>query len=189
MAQALFVKSNNTYEDCEFVFATLLANGVSKEMMKEALDEAIHREQEYATDASCDAAEAAILAAKHAEEMCAEITESILENTKLIPGAPEWTPEKQYTKELWNDWRQKFPSPVNFDYDSDSSEVFDDWVNVTKEDADPFFEKVHEIIDQQPYDLEDKVLSDKLKDGLLALLMYEHPEAFAGEEETLWIPS
>ena len=98
MAQASFVKSNNTYEDCEFVFATLLANGVSKEMMKEALDEAIHREQEYATDASCDAAEAAILAAKHAEEMCAEITESILENTKLIPGAPEWTPEKQYTK-------------------------------------------------------------------------------------------
>ena len=165
MAQASLVKSNNTREECERVFTALLANGVSKEMMKEALDEAIRREQEDAADATCDAAEAAILAAKHAEEMCAEITESILENTK-------------------------FPSPVNFDYDSDSSDEFDDWVNVTKEDADPFFEKVHEIIDQQPYDLEDKVLSDKLKDGLLALLMYEHPEAFAGEEEeTLWIPS
>ena len=56
-------------------------------------------------DELSDAAEAAILAAKHAEEMREEIDEYIREYTTLWSGAPVWTPNKQWTKENWKDWR------------------------------------------------------------------------------------
>ena len=80
------------------------------ETMKNAFDEAIRRgkawEKEDSAESARYAAEAAILAAKHAEEMREEIDEHIREHTNLWPGAPVWTPNNQWTKENWKDWRE-----------------------------------------------------------------------------------
>ena len=106
------VTSVKTYEDCQFVFTVLLdgGNGVPIETIKEAFDEAFRREKAWQKEVSAEsaryAAEAAILAAKHAEEMREEIDEHIREHTTLWCGAPVWTPNNQWTKENWKDWRE-----------------------------------------------------------------------------------
>ena len=79
-----------------------------------AFDEAVRREKAWEKVVSAEsaryAAEAAILAAKHAEEMREEIDEHIREHirehTMLWSGAPVWTPNNQWTKEIWKDWRE-----------------------------------------------------------------------------------